>query len=55
MEPQVSLYAWAGVPNADTVRLWVCVIGHKLLAMVDSGSTNNFIKADVAHCLRMHL
>jgi hypothetical protein len=37
----------AGVQAADTVRLRVFIQGHAFLALVDSGSSHNFIADEV--------
>ncbi|XP_062230337.1 uncharacterized protein LOC133928069 [Phragmites australis] len=54
-EPHISLYAVAGVQSAGTVRLRVTLAGQALLALVDSGSSHNFIRDKVAVCLGLHL
>ena len=35
------------------MHLPVFVHGHRLVALLDSGSTHNFINADHMHCLRL--
>jgi hypothetical protein len=54
-EPRITLYAMAGIQAADTVLLRVHVQGHDLLAVVDSGSSHNFIRDEVAHRLGVPL
>ena len=45
--PTMSLYALAGVRPKNTMLLPVIVRGHRLVALLDSGSTTNFINADL--------
>jgi hypothetical protein len=47
-EPCITLYAVAGVQVANTVRLRVFIQGQEFLALVDSGSSHNFIRDEVA-------
>jgi hypothetical protein len=49
----VSLYAIAGIRTENTMLLPVFVHGHRLVALLDSGSTHNFINADLL--CRLHL
>jgi hypothetical protein len=46
----ISLYAMAGVrlPGSETMQLHITINGKRLVALLDSGSTHNFINADVA-------
>lgn len=43
----VSLHAIAGIRTEDTMHLNAYIHGHRLLALLDSGSTHNFINASV--------
>ena len=52
-QPQVSLYAIAGIRTENAMLLPVSVHGHRLVALLDSGSTHNFINADLLR--RLHL
>jgi hypothetical protein len=54
-EPRISLYAIAGVQAADTVCLRVRIRDQEFLALIDSGSSHNFIHADVVHYLDIPL
>uniref|UniRef100_A0A0A9D2Y9 Reverse transcriptase domain-containing protein n=1 Tax=Arundo donax TaxID=35708 RepID=A0A0A9D2Y9_ARUDO len=54
-DPHISLYALAGVEVEDTVRLKIRIHGIDLVALVDSGSTHNFIRDDVAAHLHLPL
>nr|CAH66611.1 H0211A12.14 [Oryza sativa] len=49
-DPGISLYAMAGVrlPGSETMQLHITINGKRLVALLDSGSTHNFINADVA-------
>jgi hypothetical protein len=51
--PTVSLYAIAGIRTENAMHLHVYVHGHCLLALLDSGSTHNFIDVDLMRCLRL--
>jgi hypothetical protein len=51
--PQVSLHALAGVRTENAMVLHVTVKGHQLVALLDSGSTTNFINTDL--CARLQL
>lgn len=39
----ISLYAVSEISTSDTMCLKVDINGHKLLALVDSGSMDNFV------------
>ncbi|XP_014660841.1 uncharacterized protein LOC106804383 [Setaria italica] len=54
-EPHILLYAVAGVTAADTMRLRIRIHDQELLALVNSGSSHNFIRDDVAHRLGVAL
>uniref|UniRef100_A0A0A8XYC5 Uncharacterized protein n=1 Tax=Arundo donax TaxID=35708 RepID=A0A0A8XYC5_ARUDO len=54
-DPRVSLYAITEVDAADIARLKIRVYGLDLIALVDSGSTHNFIRDDVAAHLGLPL
>jgi len=49
VEPKVSLHALAGVRVENAMLLPVTVHGHRVVALLDSGSTTNFINADLMH------
>ena len=49
----MSLYAIAGIRTENAMFLLVSVHGHRLVALLDSGSTHNFINADLL--CRLHL
>jgi len=46
-ESVVSLHAIAGVRTKDTMQVPVYIHGHCLTALLDSGSTHNFIHAEL--------
>jgi hypothetical protein len=50
---QVSLHALAGVCTENAMVLHATVKGHQLVTLLDSGSTTNFINADL--CARLQL
>lgn len=57
MEPEISLHALTGVRTKDTMQLSVQVGSDKkaLLALLDSGSTHNFISEEAARHLKLQL
>jgi len=46
-QPTVSLYAIAGIRTANAMRLPVTINGCRLVALLDSGSTHNFIDTEL--------
>jgi hypothetical protein len=48
-QPTISLSAIAGIPTAQTMQIYVQVGGEQCIALLDSGSTHNFISGEVAH------
>jgi hypothetical protein len=54
-EPAISLYAVSGISTGDTMRLQVDINGHRLMALVDSGSTHNFVNNDLAQQIGLPL
>jgi hypothetical protein len=51
--PTVSLHAIAGVRTEQAMRLSVIIHGHRLVALLDPGSTTNFINVDIMHRLKL--
>ena len=47
-EPQISLHAIAGVRTSETMQMRLTMGGTSLLALIDSGSTHNFIAEEAA-------
>ena len=47
-DPTISLLAIAGVRTGDTMQLRINLGGVSLLALLDSGSTHNFVAAEAA-------
>ncbi|XP_066359602.1 uncharacterized protein [Miscanthus floridulus] len=47
-EPQISLHAIAGVCTSETMQMRITMGGTSLLALIDSGSTHNFIAEEAA-------
>ena len=43
----VSLHAIAGIHTEDTMLVPVYIHGHRLTALLDSGSTHNFVHVDL--------
>lgn len=52
-DPRISLYAVVGVPATNTVRLRVRIQDLEFLALIDSGSSHNFVRDVVV--ARLHL
>ncbi|KAH7516502.1 hypothetical protein FEM48_Zijuj10G0141800 [Ziziphus jujuba var. spinosa] len=48
-EPKISLHAMAGIQAPKTMRIWGGLKGHSMVALIDSGSTHNFIRSQIAH------
>jgi len=51
----ISLHALTGITVAHTMKLHVQGAGMALVTLLDSGSTHNFINADVASKLGLHI
>jgi hypothetical protein len=47
-QPSISLSAIAGISTATTMQVYVQVGGEQCIALLDSGSTHNFISGEVA-------
>jgi hypothetical protein len=47
-KPMISLAAIAGVRTEDTMQVYVQLGNHQFVALLDSGSTHNFVRGDVA-------
>lgn len=54
-EPRVSLSALSVVGGDNTMRLPVMIDGLRVVSLIDSGSTHNFIHTELAHHLRLRL
>jgi hypothetical protein len=52
--PLISLHAITGIPHEETMKLHVSIGNHSLIALVDSGSTHNFINTEVAQRVGLH-
>lgn len=50
-QAKISLHALTGIQASRTMQLQVNIAGHTVLALVDSGSTHNFIAKGTAHRL----
>lgn len=51
LPPLISLHAVAGIRTEDTMQIRVSVGNHELIALLDSGSTHNFVSAAAASCI----
>ncbi|KAK8936216.1 hypothetical protein KSP39_PZI014037 [Platanthera zijinensis] len=47
-DPQLSLHALAGPREGSTIQLYITIGGHALLALLDTGSTHNFLGREKA-------
>ncbi|KAK1695119.1 hypothetical protein QYE76_011816 [Lolium multiflorum] len=47
-EAKISLLAVTGIPTSDTMQVSICVGDRDLVALLDSGSTHNFIHEELA-------
>ena len=47
-ELHISLHAITGVRSSETMQMHIVMGGTSLLALIDSGSTHNFIAAEAA-------
>jgi hypothetical protein len=47
-KPMISLAAIAGVRTEDTMQIYVQLGSQQFVALLDSGSTHNFVRTDVA-------
>jgi hypothetical protein len=48
-EPLISLHAITGIRTEETMQLYVSIGNEQFIALLDSGSTSNFVSLDVAH------
>lgn len=55
LHPHISLHAMVGVPTTETFRLYGLVNHARVIILVDSGSTHNFIQPRVAKFLNLPL
>lgn len=52
--PLISLHAIAGIFTNETMKVYVNIGEHQLVALLDSGSTTNFINMAAAHQIGLH-
>ena len=52
--PRISLNAITGIRTATTMQLYVQVGNTQLVALLDSGSTHNFVRADITRRIGLH-
>ena len=52
--PRISLNAITGIRTATTMQLYVQVGTTQLVALLDSGSTHNFVRADITRRIGLH-
>jgi hypothetical protein len=53
-QPSISLSAIAGISTATTMQVYVQVSDEQCIALLDSGSTHNFISGEVARRADIH-
>lgn len=53
-QPLISLYAITGIKSAETMQLHVTIGTHTFTALVDSGSSHNFISLAAARQAGLH-
>jgi hypothetical protein len=51
--PVISLGAIAVIRTEDTMQIYVTVGNEQFVALLDSGSTHNFVRGDVARRVRL--
>lgn len=51
--PKISLHAIAGFQAPKTMRIWGSLMGHSVVALVDSGSTHNFISSQATQLAKL--
>lgn len=51
--PTISLNVIAGIRTEDTMQVYITVGNDQFVALLDSGSTHNFIHSDVGHRVRL--
>ncbi|XP_066396035.1 uncharacterized protein [Miscanthus floridulus] len=54
MSPLISLHAITGICTENTMQLCLSISMYELMALLDSGSTHNFISTAVVHCVGQH-
>ena len=52
--PLISLHAIAGISTNETMKVYVNIGEHQLVALLDSGSTTNFINMAAAQQIGLH-
>jgi len=52
--PKISLAAIAGICTEDAMQVYVQIGNEQCVALLDSGSTHNFIRGDVARRVGLH-
>lgn len=52
--PEISLNAISGTPTPKTMRIVGYIKHHKVVILIDSGSTHNFLDESIARILGIH-
>lgn len=52
-EPEISLHALIGWSTAKMMRIEATICSHRVIVLIDSGSTQNFISERVASMLKL--
>ena len=51
--PMISLNAITGIRTEDAMQLYITIGNEQFVALLDSGSTHNFVCGDVARRVRL--
>lgn len=50
-QPMISLHAIAEIRTEDTMQLYVTIGNEQFVALLDSGSTHNFVSGNITRCV----
>lgn len=49
----IFLAAITGIRTEDTMQVYVTIGNEQFITLLDSGSTHNFVRGDVARCINL--